>query len=90
MSSNEHVSLHPPVHLFTNASGFSAHLLSIVKVFAFVIIMMMRKLGLYEEWAGRGIVPLDFGFFHWDFFSAKKKNALIPSKPRLILDISGI
>ena len=35
MSSNEHISLHPSVHLFTNVSGFSAHLLSIVKVFAF-------------------------------------------------------
>ena len=69
---HEHVNLHPPVHLFTNTSGFSAHLLIIVKAFPFVLIM--RKQGLYEEWAGQGIVPLDLGFFHWDFFSVKKKN----------------
>ena len=88
MSSNEHVSIRLPVHLFTNASGFLAHLLSIVKVFAFVIIM--RKLGLYEEWAGQGIIPSDFCSYHWDFFSAKYFFCQYPVKPRLILDKSGM
>ena len=75
------VKVHPPIH----SNIFSAHLLSIIKVFAFVI-----EAGSFGRVGGARNCTLGFLPLHRDFFLRKKNFVYALYNLRLILDISGM